>query len=138
MEIIPARDVVQILRDEGITNRFWINQEQEDTTYPAITVRRYGGSANPRWARDQILLQIRSKGDTFGAEQAETDLYKIRDVLLGVSTIDFSPNYEYVRFLIVSDVQYIGTDDDNKPIFTLNMEATVDWKVPVGNRLPIN
>ena len=138
MNIIPARDIRSVLIDGGITVPIFINQEQDTGPFPALTIRRYGGAANPHWARDQILLQVRCKGEAFGAESAEELLYQTRDILLGLETIKFLPEYDYIRFLLVSDVAYIGVDDENRPIFTLNFEVTVDWKIPVGNREPIN
>lgn len=137
MEIIPAQDIMNILQEEYIVAPIYLNQEQDDT-YPCLTIRRYGGEANPRWARDQVLIQVRCKGDVFGSQEAEQLIYKVRDILLGLDTVEYAAEYDYVRFLVISDVSYIGTDDNNRPVFTVNFETTIDWKIPIGNRLPIN
>lgn len=133
-----AADIIRYLKDEGFTNPMFVNQEQDDAGFPVVTITRTGGTANPKWARDDIAVQIRVKGERYQHQAAEQLIYDIRDELLGIHIIaPDGADYEYVRFILQGDVGYVGTDDNNRPIFTSNYIITADWKEPVGNREPI-
>lgn len=52
--------------------------------------------------------------------------------------INVGDTIDYIRFILLSDITFIGQDQNNRPELTMNMVVTREERQAVGNREPLS
>jgi len=132
----PSKDIIELLLDENIIDKGFVGSDAINVPETFVTALDVGGTANPRWLRDNNRVHIRVKSQANNYMEGWETAQKIKDFLLGKSTIMIGDVY-YIRFVINSDVYFVSYDDNNRPIFAMEFTVTREYEVDsdyVGNR----
>lgn len=103
-----------------------------ETTSPdtAITITRTGGQApNPKWLLDFPTFQVRVRGGKHNYSAAYDKAEAIKDLLLGITSQDVDGD-RWVAINMLTDITFIGYDENDRPIFSLNFQMIVEPAVP--------
>ena len=133
----PAEDIAEILETDALGTRgtdLFAGQEPE-RSFLTITVLDTGGfPPNPAWLRDEPTVQCRIRGVAGDYTVAWEKAQAIKDALLGraptvVGTTD------YVFFIQMGDIIFLGYDDNNRPMIVSNWHLARELPSGVaGNR----
>lgn len=99
--------------------------------YPAapntvIAIYNSGGRApNPKWALDYPSLNIQVRGAKNGYQAAVTKVQEVKDVLLGLDSQDINGD-RWVSVTMPGEPAFLGYDDDNRPMFSLNFRLIIE------------
>lgn len=120
-----SADIAQLLEDEGHGTQaattgwgIYIGKEPPAPA-TAITIYDTGGQIGNQDAQHyEPAVQIRVRGPSYAAailkaEQIRDELILRREVIIG--------DWHYTGFWLTSDVAKIGTDEDDREIFTFNL-----------------
>lgn len=114
-----AKDIAEYLIEEGVTTGWGCYFSTEPPAPDkAITVYRTGGANdNADGPYYQPTIQIRIRDNS--AEVAEVKAEQIRDLLL-IPTARIIGDTLVTGFWLITDIQMIGRDDNNRAIYTVN------------------
>ena len=124
----PAEDVKDILVTAGVGKftgytasdwRIFVGEEQP-TPDKSITLYDSGGvDPDPKYRLDYPAVQARVRSAVGDYQGAHTKAVAVQDALLGLTpqTINSKP---YYGILMRGGINFIGRDDMDRPIFTLN------------------
>jgi hypothetical protein len=132
----PSKDIIELLLSESIIEKGFVGSDAINVPQTFVTALDVGGTANPRWLRDNNRVHIRVKAQANNYMEGWETAQKIKDFLLGKHTIMIGDVY-YIRFVINSDVYFVSYDDNNRPIFAMEFTVTREYEVDsdyVGNR----
>lgn len=132
----PSKDIIELLLSENIIEKGFVGSDAINVPQTFVTALDVGGTANPRWLRDNNRVHIRVKAQANNYMEGWETAQKIKDFLLGKHTIMIGDVY-YIRFVINSDVYFVSYDDNNRPIFAMEFTVTREYEVDsdyVGNR----
>lgn len=132
----PSKDIIELLLSENIIEKGFVGSDAINVPETFVTALDVGGTANPRWLRDNNRVHIRVKAQANNYMEGWETAQKIKDFLLGKHTIMIGDVY-YIRFVINSDVYFVSYDDNNRPIFAMEFTVTREYEVDsdyVGNR----
>lgn len=132
----PSKDIIELLLSENIIEKGFVGSDAINVPETFVTALDVGGTANPRWLRDNNRVHIRVKAQANNYMEGWETAQKIKDFLLGKHTIMIGDVY-YIRFVINSDVYFVSYDDNNRPIFAVEFTVTREYEVDsdyVGNR----
>lgn len=131
----PADDIAQILHDDGIGVRatdLYVNDDPGNKTLTIAVYDTPGFDPNPKWLRDHPTVQVRIRGAVHGSSAAYDKALAVKDALLGrPTTVVNSKNY--VQFIQMGDITFVGADENNQPIFVTNWRLAVESSTG-GNR----
>jgi hypothetical protein len=132
----PSKDIIELLLSENVIEKGFVGSDALNIPQTFVTALDVGGTANPRWLRDNNRVHIRVKAQRNEYMEGWETAQKIKDFLLGKSTIMIGDVY-YIRFVINSDVYFVSYDENNRPIFAMEFTVTREYEVDsdyVGNR----
>lgn len=95
-----------------------------------------GGSANPRWLRDDSPVRVVVRGAENDYPSGAEAVQKVKDFFLGKEPTTVG-NVYYVRFIVRSDAGFVGFDEKNHPMFAIVFLVTRDYDANGTNRLPL-
>ena len=136
----PSFDIAQMLIGDSIVSqdKVFVGSDPISLNATYAVVTDFGGRPNPKWLRDTYRVQVRVRGRPNNYPEAYEMVRNIRDYLLGKSPTEVGIAI-YKRFIITSDIAFLGFDDNNKPVFSINFEIGVDYTDSTGtNRYVIN
>ena len=85
--MIPSLDTIHILRSLGYEGTIYLGHDPDaDGLYLSIRDTPSSGS-NPKWARDFLRIQIRSKASLLNYVEGYNELDEVKNLLFGVQTI---------------------------------------------------
>jgi len=132
-----SADIGSILADEGVATpgvNLFAGPEQESDQV-TVSITETGGDANPKWLRDDTTIQTRIRGLRNDYQSALSKAQEVKDTLLGVYPLEIGGTH-YVRFIIQSDIAYVGQDENQRPLLTINWIVTREYDSG-GNRTPL-
>lgn len=117
-----ARDICLFIQSEGFatlgTDMFLGNEPEAQNDALTLTVYDTGGEQGESYVGYQNpTIQIRCRAVVYTTGYAK--LVQIRDRLLQTYGFDYS-GWHYTGFWLISDIAKIGSDDQNREIFTIN------------------
>lgn len=129
----PSVDVRQKMIDDYVvqSDKIFIGADPLNLASTYVTLTDAGGSANPRWLRDVARLQVRVRARTNNYPEGYELIRNIRDYLLGKKPFQVN-SVIYKRFVITSDILFLGYDDNNRPSFSVNFDVGIDYTDDVG------
>lgn len=132
-----SADIATILDDNGVgtAGQDIFAGPERDVDDVVISVLETGGEANPKWLRDNTQIQTRIKGLRNDYYSAVSKAQEVKDTLLGVYPLVIGGTH-YVRFIIQSDISYVGQDENQRPYLTINWIVTREYDSG-GNRTPL-
>ncbi len=93
--------------------------------HKAIAISDTGGlPPNPKWLLDYPSCQIMVRGAPGGYSDARTKAIRIKDELLGITSLDVNSN-RIVSITMAGDVTFLGPDENERPLFSLNFRLIV-------------
>ncbi len=109
-----------------------------DTPDKIITISDTGGQdPNPKWLIDFPSLQVMVRGNVSGYLDTFVEAKAVKDLLLGVTSQDISGD-RWVSITQNGDLGFIGRDEDQRPLFTVNFALIIQPQVVANsNRLPL-
>lgn len=92
---------------------------------------------NPRFLLDFPTLQIMVRGVVSGYILAWSEAKAVKDILLGVTSQTVNGD-RWVAVNIDGDLAFIGRDDNDRPLFTINFRLILEPKAsPETNRIAL-
>lgn len=79
-----------------------------------------GAPPNPKFLLDEPTVNIRIRGNKLDYKATYAKALSVRDALLGRSPVTVNTT-RYIGFFAASDVAFIGYDDNQRPLFSLNI-----------------
>lgn len=103
-----------------------------------IVVSDSGGlPSNPKWLLDFPSAQIIVRDAVGKYLAAFAEINTVKDILLGITSLALLGD-RYVSITMGSDVAFIGSDDNQRPMFSLNLRFITEPNTsPETNRLPL-
>lgn len=96
----------------------------------AIVITKSGGEPpDPKWLLDFPHFQIRVRGAKGNYQGAQSKAQDIKDLLLGIASQDVSGD-RWVSLTMLSDIAFMGYDQNQRPNFTLNIRMIIEPGVP--------
>lgn len=129
----PSKDIIELLLEEEIIERGFVGSDAINIPETFVTAIDVGGTSNPRWLRDNSRIHIRVKAQANQYMEGWEVTQAIKEFLLGKSPLKIGEVY-YIRFVISSDVYLVSYDQNNRPIFALEIVVTREYDEPLGNR----
>ena len=129
----PSKDIIELLLEEEIIERGFVGSDAINIPETFVTAIDVGGTSNPRWLRDNSRIHIRVKSQANQYMEGWEVTQAIKEFLLGKSPLKIGEVY-YIRFVISSDVYLVSYDQNNRPIFALEIVVTREYDEPLGNR----
>jgi len=132
-----AFDIVSKMRDDGIltsSNSFVGKAPPSITTTHTVAFDTPGGGSNPKYLRDDLGLRFITTGETHRYDLGHDLAQSIKDYLLGKKPFSYNSVY-YIRVVMISDITYLGEDEENRPQFSINFQVTREYdSYPESNR----
>ncbi len=92
---------------------------------------------NPRYLLDFPTCQVMVRGEANGYLDTFREAKAVKDNLLGVPSQDIN-NDRLVSITMRSDAGFIGRDEKQRPLFSINFALIIEPQVPaVGNRVAL-
>lgn len=85
---VPSRDIWFILRSLDYDDDLYIGHDPDLDQLPYVSIRDTGGTANPKWLRDEFTMQFRAKSKREDYAGGYEHLQEIKNKLLGVYTMN--------------------------------------------------
>lgn len=85
-----------------------------------------GGNSNPKYLRDHTTIVCNVYGKVNDYPSGRTEVQTVKDALLGVKPFTVG-NVIYARVVMTNDIQFLGYDENERPIFSLTFEVTRDY-----------
>lgn len=103
-----------------------------------MTIARTGGlPSNPAYLLDYPNIQVRVRGKASGYQAAEQKIRDIKDALLGLPSQDLNGD-RWVSITQLTDIVHIGFDDNDRPLFTVNLALIIEPPTnALTNRIPL-
>ena len=103
-----------------------------------IVVSDTGGEpANPKWLLDFPSAQVMVRGVVGGYIAAFNEVNDVKELLLGIPSQTLNGD-QWVSLTMGSDVAFIGSDDNQRPMFSLNLRLIAEPNTsPETNRLAL-
>lgn len=149
-QLDPAKAVVDILVakslgtfNSGVDSTHLCIGHLPATPDFVVLVNHTGGAAPyPHLALDEPSVQIMVRGSKNGYAAAKARMIAIKNGLLGMASIlvGNTGGYNgdtYRACTMISDITYLGQDDNTRPIFSANFSFIV-LPDPQGNRVAIS
>lgn len=98
-----------------------------------------GADPNPKWLLDFPTVQVMIRG-AVSSYTVTWAVYKaVKDILLGATSQTINDD-RFVAINITGDLGFIGRDENNRPLFSVNFQLIVEPQVPAGttNRESLN
>lgn len=142
----PAQGMLTILKalnictDGTVSSTNWkaFIGEMQSSPDECVTFRDTGGlSTNPRWLVEEPTVQviIRSKANTYPS--AYDKAKQVKDALLGINPVVVGSD-RWDGVTMMSDIAFVGNDDNSRPLFTINFRIIVEPAASVlTNREPL-
>lgn len=100
----------------------------------ALSVSRTGGTAsNPRWALDFPSMQVMVRGNPGDYVAARNKMQAAKDALLGLPSQDIGDT-RWVSVLMIGDWNWLGRDENNRPMFSANFSLIIEPSPTGSNR----
>lgn len=80
---------------------------------------------NPKWLRDEVLIQILVRSSKENYQSGYEDCYLIKDILLGHDSVDINGS-TYCAFNMQGGVNAISKDENNRYLFSMRFRITRD------------
>lgn len=132
----PADNIKNLLRALGIETTGWVIRVGRFPTSPdrvLVVADSGGGNAEPSLLIDYPTVQLRTRGDAGGTSypDAYAKLESARTVLLGIP--EAPAQYpELVSVTQRGHISWLGYDDSDRPMFSLNLQLIVEPAPTVG------
>ena len=112
--------------------------KQATTPTATVTVKvAPGPDANPKYLLDYPAIQIMIRGNKGKYEEAYAKAQLVKDCLLGIPSQDVN-NIRWVLVNIIGDINDLGEDANNSPLFSLNFQFIIEPPTnPNSNRIPL-
>ncbi len=127
----PAYDAAQILVASSLVtaSASWPYKIGKLSTSPDQQVALAdapGQPANPRWLLDYPAIVILVRGTPNGYPVAWAKGKAIKDRLLGMDAVTLSSGDRWDSVTMMSDLNYLGPDENDRPIFSLNFRLIIE------------
>lgn len=136
----PPSDLLRTLTSTQIVAAGWAVETGREPKSPdrVVTFTDTGGEpANPKYLLDFPGVQIRVRGAPNGYKAAYAHAKLVKDLVLGVDSQDVADD-RLVSVTMISDVQYLGNDEDERPMFSINFRLiTEPGTAAESNRLSL-
>jgi uncharacterized membrane protein YcgQ (UPF0703/DUF1980 family) len=132
----PSLDIIELLLKEKVIEHGFVGSEAIDFDETFVTAIDVGGSSNPKWLRDDNRIHFRVKSKRNSYLEGWNTSQKIKEFLLGKEPIKIN-NVYYIRFVMSLDTYLVYYDENNRPVFALEIEITREYDAPLGNRQEI-
>lgn len=99
-----------------------------------------GQSPNPKWSLDYPAVQVIIRSKPFEYNVGYTQARAIKDAVIGIDSYT-SGDDRIVSTTMLGDVNYIGPDENNRDMFSLNIRLIIESTPGAGSHrepLPIN
>lgn len=138
MATSPAANIESLLNTQGLatsgTNMF-VGLDPGGITL-TVTLYDYAGSApHPTLSRDEPRVQIMVFGGQEDYAEGYSKAQSIKSYLLGLTGQTIGSEI-YFAFRMIGDINFVGYDANNRPMFSLNFRFYVDGPT-AGNRTSI-
>lgn len=136
----PAEGMMTLLKaaniatDGVVTPTNWkvyigVYQAEPDN---CVTLRDTGGlNPNPRYLLDNPTVQIIIRGNVNGYKEAFAKARQVKDCLLRIDPQNVGDD-RWNAIVVFSDIAFIGNDDKDRPMLTLNLRAIIE---PASNAI---
>lgn len=84
-----------------------------------------GESPNPKWLLDFPTAQVLVRGIVGGYFATESEAVAVKDILLGKASQTVNGD-RWVSITMASDVGYIGMDEEQRPMFSVNFRFIIE------------
>jgi len=86
-----------------------------------------GQAPNPKWLLDYPALQVLVRGEIDDYAAAQQTARDVKDILLGIYSLNVGPDGDrWNSVLMRGDINYIGPDDNSRPVFSLNFGLIIE------------
>lgn len=134
MAELPISDGAKSLLTSHVSSSGWTIEIGVLPATPdkVIMISDTGGfDPNPKWLLDFPTLQILVRGVVGGYLATWAEGKAVKDILLGLSSADVNDD-RWDAVNILSDLSFIGVDENHRPQFTINFALIVEPQVPAG------
>lgn len=142
----PAEGMLTLLKADNIatdgvvTNTNWkafIGIYQSEP-HNCVTLRDTGGlESNPRYLLDEKTVQIIIRGKVNGYAEAYAKARQVKDCLLRIDPQNVGDD-RWNSIIILSDIAFIGNDNNDRPMLTLNLRVIIEPATNViTHRVPL-
>lgn len=130
----PSFDIAQKLIEENVVamGNVFVGSDPINHTPAYVTLTDFGGSpTNPKWLRDNPNVQVRVRGERNNYADAYELIKNVKNNLLGKKPFSVD-EVIYARFVLISDILFLGYDPNNRPQFSINFQLTIDYTDSTG------
>lgn len=111
--------------------------KRPDLPDSCITIYQHGGGTpNPKWLVDYPSVQVMVRGGLNGYQAAYAKAVVIKNTLLGLPSQDLNGD-RWVAVNMVGDINSIGQDEKQRPMFSLNFRLIIEPADATDNRDPL-
>lgn len=131
----PARDIASLLQTLGVGTEgtdIFLGRIPEETDLSMALFDLPGIGPDPRWKRDDVLVQIVVRGNRNEYQTTYNFAQSVKDALLACNPTTINGSL-YSLIVMLGDVGFIGYDDDQRPKFLMNFRVVRD-NAPGGSR----
>jgi len=119
--MIPSEEIWQKLTDEGFSDTMFIGYDPYPDLSKYIILRESYASANPKWLRDEVAMQIQGVAKRDKYVEGMEMMLAAREILNGVDPFDTS-NSTNSRFIVQNGPNYVGPDENTRHNFSMNIQ----------------
>jgi hypothetical protein len=91
-----------------------------------------GRAPDPKYLIDYPAFQIRIRGPQGKYKDAELKAQRIKDYFLGFTSEDVD-GVRWISITMLSDMAFIGADENNRPHFVVNLQMIVEMPQTADN-----
>jgi hypothetical protein len=132
MATLPSEDARSLLIAEAVVSAtptadwaVFIGKMPERAPDRSVVIVDTGGlTPNPKWLIDYPAIQIRVRGKSNGYSEARNKAVRIKDELLGITSLDINGN-RWVSIRMTGDIVMLGYDQSERPQFALNFDLII-------------
>lgn len=112
----------------------WLGSRPEHPDKCIVLYDAGGRPPNPAWLLDYPSVQIKVRGTSDSNDAAYAQAVKVKNILLGATSQDILGD-RLVAVNMLSDISYLGSDEENRPEFVINFSLIIEPAVtPESNR----
>lgn len=118
---IPSEEIYDFLNDEGFSYSMYIGADPYPDIDEYITIREGYDSANPKWLRDEVSIQIQGAAQHGRYPEGMRMMLNAREILNGANPFDTTDSTNS-RFIVQSGPNYVGPDENGRHYFSMNFQ----------------
>mgnify|MGYP006426086787 CR=1 FL=1 len=119
--MIPSEEIYDKLNAEGFSNTMFIGYNPYPDLDKYIIIREGYASANPKWLRDEVTLQIQGVSKREKYKEGMEMMLAAREILNGADPFDTADSTNS-RFIVQNGPNYVGPDENTRHNFSMNLQ----------------